>query len=228
MSFAGRVAVGMVAAVVLAGGGLVAAKTIKQNISVQQACDGLRSYVAAGGLMVPASEGDHEVVILGDSYTAGDGLGDRHSGWAYAIGKAEGWETTVSGVGSTGFTDGGYCGEHVYSSRIGAAVASAPDMLIVQGGLNDADASVGKIRAAADQILDEAKGVARVVIVGPAGAPAIPKLDHVEKALSEAAVSHGREYISASRWELEFLPDELHLTTAGHAKFAGLVADSLR
>ena len=60
------------------------------------------------------------------------------------------------------------------------------------------------------------------------GTPATPALEQVGRALSESAAAHDREYISTTAWELEFMPDKHHLTVAGHAAFAGLVADHLR
>ncbi|MDR7081449.1 lysophospholipase L1-like esterase [Arthrobacter ginsengisoli] len=49
----------------------------------------------------------------------------------------------------------------------------------------------------------------------------------VKAGTERAAKAKGAQYVSALDWDLEFLPDRLHLTPAGHARFASLVAAEL-
>lgn len=222
----GVIAAALAWAVINAGGNALA-KNMAKNIT-QATCPATRSAAAQTWPLVRASEGDPAVAILGDSHTAGDGLLNRRDSWAYLIGKLGGWATTIVGDRSAGFIDRGPCGEHAFAFRVGATLATRPDMLIIQGGRKDSAASGPDIRAAADKLLEEAAGVARVVVIGPVSAPSVPPLDHVEKALSESAAAHGRDYVSAKGWELEFMPDKQHLTAAGHAQFAAMVAVHVR
>lgn len=223
----GVIAAAFAWAVITAGGNALA-KNMTKTIA-QAACPATRAAAAqTWPLVSAASEGAYAATILGDSYTAGGGLANPKDSWAYLIGKHEGWATTVVGSRSAGLTDPGPCGEHAFAFRIGTTLATGPDMLIIQGGLKDAAASGPNIRAAADKLLEEAATVPRVVVIGPVSAPSVPALDHVEKALSESAAAYGRNYISARTWGLEFMPDQLHLTAAGHSKFAKLVANHVR
>lgn len=203
--------------VVLAVGGTVGGKAVLSNARQAEACEGLQAYLQDPGLLVQSPTGAPGVAALGDSYTAGDGLDDRGDGWAYQVAG------TVAGVGSTGFVSGGYCGKHSYAERVAAVLETRPETLIIQGGLNDTSADPGELQVAADALLKDATSVPRVVVVGPVDAPARDGEQAVDEALAEAAQEAGAEYVSALDWELEFLPDDLHLTPQGHQEFADRV-----
>ena len=216
----GRFAGVALAGIVLVAGGGAAAVQIKDNITNGQRCEAIQSRIAETGEVVQG-RGAAGTVALGDSYTAGDWLEDRSQGWAYAVAE------DVAGVGMTGYTNGGYCGDDSFSERLSTITDLHPSTLIIQGGLNDSDATAHQIEAAADDLLDRVEGIERVVLVGPTNAPAKTDLAKVDKALAAAAKDRQREYISALEWDLEFLPDRLHLTPAGHAEFAELVRTRL-
>lgn len=206
----------------LIGGATLVAHGVLDNITNGQRCDAIKARIAQTGDVVHSEAGTPGTVVLGDSYAAGDWLDDRTQGWAYAV------AADVAGVGMTGYTNGGYCGDASFSDRLDAVTALHPQTLIIQGGLNDSDASPVNIERAANDLLDGVEGIHTVVLVGPTNAPAKENLVKVDEALAAAAEDHQREYISALGWELEFLPDRLHLAPAGHAAFADLVKVDLR
>jgi len=211
----GRVALGAAAVAALVGGGTFAATEVRDNVSAGQRCEAVKQQLP----IIHVS--DASVAVLGDSYTAGDGLEDRRQGWAYAVGS------DLAGVGRTGFVNGGYCGNHSYGERLGSVLALNPQTLIIQGGLNDWETPEEVADAAAD-VLRRAGTVPRVVVVGPPDVPGRDGEAAVDQALRAAASMSDAEYVSALDWELEFLPDATHLTVAGHAAFAANVASALK
>ncbi len=197
-------------------------------MATQQLCQELEAQIKASGEIVRMRSDAPTAVILGDSYSSGDLLEKRTDGWAYVLGEAEGWDIRVAGVGYTGYVNPGPCGSHVFASRISRATMDEPAMLIVQGGLNDWQAKPQDVEAAAGRLLKSVKDLPTVVVVGPPNAPARAEpMPEIDAALARAASAAGRQYISTIGWDLEFLPDGLHLTKAGHAKFASLVAAAL-
>ena len=214
-------------AVILATTG-VAGYAIKNQIAETNACRSVESHISTNGAVIHASKGAPTVAVLGDSYTAGDGLDDRVHGWAHRLGETEGWDAHLAGVSSTGYINGGFCGTHSFPERIAQALAVKPDTLIIQGGLNDWETPGEDVELAAGLLLSRLTDVRRVVLVGPTNAPSRDNLEAVDRALTTAAAKHNREYVSALGWELEFLPDRLHLTPAGHQNFADRVAAAIR
>lgn len=215
-----RFVVSFIASVVIIAGGGAAAVQIKDNITNGQRCETVKARIAETGAVVHGT-GPAGTAALGDSYAAGDWLDDRSKGWAYSVAE------NVAGVGLTGYTNGGYCGDGSFSDRLSQVTDLRPSTLIIQGGLNDSEASGRNIEDAADDLLEQVADIQTVVLVGPTNAPAKSDLAKVDRALAAAAAKHRREYISALTWDLEFLPDRLHLTPAGHAEFADLVKASL-
>jgi acyl-CoA thioesterase-1 len=216
-----------VAGIVILGGTGVAGLAIKKQVSDAQYCQKVVSFIEANGPVIQTASGSPKVAIIGDSYSAGDGLQDRTQGWAYRIGKTQGWDTYVAGVGMTGYVNRGYCGDQAFGERITQVSRLHPDTLIIQGGLNDWEASERDVELAAGMLLDQVSDLRRVVLVGPTNSPERGNLERVDHALAAAAEKHQRQYVSALGWDLEFLPDDLHLTPAGHADFAARVAASV-
>src|SRR5690606_39017085 len=77
------------------------------------------------------------VLVFGDSWTWGQSAVDRTRGYAYVLGRERGWNVTVDGVRGSGYLrpgiDGGTFGERI------AALDPAldPDLVIIQGSIND-------------------------------------------------------------------------------------------
>lgn len=217
LSISRRVVIPLILAVVL-GVGLVGWFVIKPAMAGAERCSLVEDMIASnGGPVVKTNDESPKVAILGDSYTAGDGLDNRRDAWSYKIGNL------VAGIGGTGFDNGGPCDHQSYAERVNDVLTLRPDVLIIQGGLNDVE-HPDKVQAAASYLLDKAASVPTVIVVGPVDAPGLSNEEEVDRALSSAATKASRTYVSALAWELPFLPDAVHLTQEGHAAFASYVA----
>lgn len=200
---------------------------VRKNLQEQQGverlaalCRDINQDILDNGRVVKVSSGTKPVAVLGDSYAAADFLADPSDGWVSQLGKAEGWATSVSGIGGTGFINGGPCGTQHFSTRVADVLDSKPRMVIVEGGLNDHGKPVDAIELSVSALLDSLAEVPEVVVVGPTDAPAITDDEAVDAAMKSAVERVGRTYISAYGWELGFLPDGIHMTADGHASYA--------
>lgn len=220
-----KLIVGVVgAAVILAGLG-VGGYAVKKSVDAKAACAALTSQ--AGGSFDPvriAGDG-RRAVILGDSYAGGYFLQDASDSWASTLAGTEGWNTTIAGVGSTGFVNDSSCGGDSFTAR--SSVLDGADVVIIQGGLNDFRQNPDDVQAAARQLIESAPSSAEVFLVGPTNAPARPEAAVIDAALSEAVANTEARYISTQDWNLEYMPDGVHLTEAGHGMFAASVQDEL-
>lgn len=223
---------GLVFAVVLVAGAVYVGRNIITSVQASQQkterCQAETAYASKNGSVITASEGKTAVAIMGDSYTTGEFLPDRSKGWAYQVGAGKDWAVKLNGVGGTGFVNPGPCGAQAYSDRIARVLTLDPQVLIVEGGLNDANASAADIQAGARLVLTQASEIPKVIVVGPPAPPTGKDYAAIDRALSEAAAAAGRQYVSALDWDLEYLPDGLHLTEASHSEFASNVAREVR
>lgn len=178
------------------------------------------------------------VLILGDSYTAGDGAGQPDQGWAYVVARELGYPTNIEGLGGTGFAWGGGAQDELdgeYETRlrtIAANPAFVPNVLILQGGQNDAQiANVDEVRVATTQTIDAARrfwpGV-QVVVLGPsAPQPLGEQLRAVNGAVRAGAAAANAPFVDAveAGWFTAanspgFDFDGAHPNAAGHAYIA--------
>ncbi|MDD7966794.1 SGNH/GDSL hydrolase family protein [Actinomycetospora lemnae] len=167
-------------------------------------------------------------MVLGDSYTAGYGL--RHAateGWATRLGLARHWTTYVDGVGNSGLTSGGPCGDSYYLNRIPEVLAHGPRTIVVQGSLNDLETDSAALAAAADQLLEAVADVPEVVVLGPVTLPRVGGAERIDDILHEAADRADRRYIPLLDLRLPMQEDGMHPTPEGHAMLAAAVADRL-
>lgn len=222
-----RMVIGSVVALAIIGGGGAAALEVRDNIQAQQQCADAKSRHGGSFKPVQYGGGRQQAAIVGDSYTEGHLLDQPTNGWAFLLAKTQGWDASIDGIGSTGFVNESACGGDSFKTRM--AGANHAKVVVIQGGVNDFRKDTAAIEAAADQTLKLTGRVERVVMVGPAPAPARDNLQAVDASLAAVAKLNQREYISALSWsDLEFLPDGVHLTERGHAQFAARVADALR
>lgn len=186
-----------------------------------------------GQLDEPLTGGDRTIAVLGDSYTQGPGLAGPEEAWPALLGERLDAEVVLDGVGGTGFTTAGICApaEITYRERLDADhVAEDADVVVVQGGVNDA--ILGRpddVGAAAAELLAELEDAPVVVVVGPAPAPAAeaPKVATVDEALRRATEDAGRVYVPLTGAGIELLPDALHPTLPGQQRIAELVAAAI-
>lgn len=217
---------GLVVAVLVVGG--AAAKLARDHARTADLCEAVTAQNVQRHDDSPVVTGGPVAVVLGDSYAQGAGLDDPRASWPTPLGQAHGWTTYVNAVGGTGFSNGGYCGGQDYRSRTAAVLAHRPDVVIVQGGLNDTDAGAWDERAAVAGVLADLVAVPQVIVVGPVAAPSRPDADVVDEQMRAVTEQAGRRYVSALGWPVPFSSDQLHMTPAGHPQFAQLVAAALR
>jgi acyl-CoA thioesterase-1 len=178
------------------------------------------------------------LLILGDSYTAGDGANRPDQGWAYVVANALGYPTNIDGEGGTGFAWGGGAQDNQareYEVRLRAIAADprfVPNVLILQGGQNDAlITSPDEIQTATAQTIEAARKLwpgVQVIVLGPsAPQPLAKELQGANSAVRAGAAAAGAPFIDAyeAGWFTAanspgFDFDGAHPNTAGHAHLA--------
>ncbi|GAA1946915.1 SGNH/GDSL hydrolase family protein [Microbacterium deminutum] len=182
------------------------------------------------------------MLIFGDSWVYGSAAIMPSLGFAYRIGEAEGWDTVVDGVRGSGYLkrgqDGGSYGERI--AHLDPALR--PDVVIVEGSINDRRVLAKGYRTAVTAAWDELAALypdARVVILGPAPQvlPVEATTAHIDRDLSELAAARGWWYISpiAEDWitpsnyrkVIDTGVGKNHPTTDGHAYLAERLAADL-
>jgi lysophospholipase L1-like esterase len=191
----------------------------------------------------PASGAGITFSVLGDSYAEGAGA-QPGRGWVQQFIENMCWTLVgpppdanlgyrIQTSGSTGmdFTP--------FDSRIAAVADSHPDFVIVQGGVNDPNASPDDFRNAASQFFQALRQVLgpnpTIIAVGPVPTPDrdSPTLAPISAAIRDAATEADIRYIDpvAEDWlnnaEL-FNEDRFHPTEQGYGEFARRLEASLR
>jgi hypothetical protein len=166
-------------------------------------------------------------------------------GYAYVISRRLGWDGVVDGVRGSGYLRSGFVVPGVDGGTYGSRIARLdpglrPDLVIVEGSINDRREPAAGYRAAVTAAWDALASrypEAAIVILGPA-----PQVLPVEKATARidrdlAALAAARDwwYISpieqrwitpANRpWVIDAAND--HPTTRGHAYLATRLAQAL-
>ena len=161
-----------------------------------------------------------DVLVIGDSYSVGFGVAASQSWPTRLPGQVH-----VDGFSGSGFSrDASGCGDFSYGARASRSLPDQPDLVVVEGGLNDFDQPRRAIRAGFAALMTELAG-RQVLVVGPVPAPdrarAVPAVDAQLARLSE---KYGVGYLSMLDADLSYLDDGLHLTAAGHREFGDRVA----
>ncbi|WP_162893316.1 SGNH/GDSL hydrolase family protein [Microbacterium halotolerans] len=198
---------------------------------------------AEGPYSAGSGDGAH-VLVFGDSWTYGQAATERVHGYAYRLAAIGGWRVTVAGEPASGYLRAGVWGR-TYRERIDLLdPALDPDLVVVQGSINDrrlgADGYRGAVVEAWDALADRFPD-AQMLVLGPA-----PQVLPVEKAtaridrdLAELAEVRGWPYVSpiADEW---ITPDNYldvidtseqgsdHPSDAGHRFLAEQVAAAVR
>jgi lysophospholipase L1-like esterase len=147
------------------------------------------------------------VLIFGDSWTYGSAASDPSLGYAYLIGRDLGWDTVVDGVRGSGYLKQGWDGG-TYGERIAQLdPALDPDLVIVEGSINDRRLPEEGYREAVTAAWDALQARypdAVIVILGPAPQvlPVEPATARIDRDLADLAAARGWWYISplASDW----------------------------
>jgi lysophospholipase L1-like esterase len=194
---------------------------------------------APDALVLPA---DARVLVFGDSWTYGSAATDPTRGYAYVLGELTGWQSVVNGVRGSGYLKPGIDGPS-FGERIATLdPALDPDLVIVQGSINDRLLVPDGYRAAVDAAWDALERIyptASIVVLGPA--PHLLPVDAgtatIDETLATAAAARGWWYISPldEGWitESNYLDvidtgaGRNHPSTDGHAYLAERLARAL-
>jgi acyl-CoA thioesterase-1 len=172
---------------------------------------------------IVTGEGER-VLVIGDSWSVGLGQDDVSRSWPSRLAG----EVHVAGFSGSGFSPrASGCGPVSFHDRAPTALAVRPDLVVVEGGLNDFDQPRAEIGRGFGDLMADLAGH-RVVVVGPADAPSrsegVPRVDALLERLSKR---YKVPYVRTSDLDLDYLPDRLHLTEGGHAEFGDAVADRI-
>lgn len=141
------------------------------------------------------------VLIFGDSWTYGSAATEPTLGYAYVVAGLAGWTTIVDGVRGSGYLRPGLDGADFGTRMAALDPALDPDLVIVQGSINDRTAPAEGYRAAVDAAWDalvETYPRAQIVILGPAPQvlPVEPATARIDRDLAAAAAARGWWYLS--------------------------------
>ena len=206
---------------------------------VATAQDAAPAAVSPAPLALPEQP---RVLIFGDSWTYGSAASLPTLGYAYVLGERLGWQTTVDGVRGSGYLKPGLDGGS-YGERIAALdPALDPDLVIVEGSINDRRLPATGYREAVTAAWDALAALypeASIVILGPAP-QVLPVQDttaRIDADLAALAAERGWWYISpiAQDWiTLENYSAVIdtgigrdHPSTGGHAYLATRIAEAL-
>ncbi len=164
------------------------------------------------------------VLVIGDSWAVGLGQDDLAQSWAARLPG----EVHVAGFSGSGFgAHASTCGRVSYADRAPTALRTRPQLVVIEGGLNDYDQTAPEITRGFGALMADLAGQ-RVVIVGPPEAPArasaVPRVDAL---LAELSRQYDVPYISTTDLDLPYLGDRLHLTEDGHREFGDAVAERI-
>lgn len=215
------IALATVLASVALPGAYLTHKTYKDHQFQAQACEVIKQQAADRGSTVSIPGSGLKVALIGDSYSSGDTLEDYRDAWPFVFAYDTGYSVTLSGVGWTGYVNGGVCEKDAFATRVSSTQGA--DLVIIQGGQNDVT-TPDAVESAATELI-ESIDAPRVLLVGPTDAPAIEGEGDIDRALAAAATATGAEYVSALDWHLAFGPDKGHPSPEGHKQFASYVED---
>ncbi|HEY0888913.1 MAG TPA: SGNH/GDSL hydrolase family protein [Nocardioides sp.] len=189
-------------------------------------CERHQDAAAARARLVTGSGA--RTVVIGDSWSVGFRLDRPAAAWPARLPG----RISVDGFSGSGFSaTASPCPGVSFAERASRAVAGGAELVIVEGGLNDYDQPERSVRdgfAALMSRLSPYVADRAVVVVGPPPAPARSRgAQRVDRWLGQLCEEYGVAYVSSAGLDLEYLPDRLHLTAAGHRAFGDWVADQL-
>lgn len=182
------------------------------------------------------------VLVFGDSWTYGSAASEPTLGYAYVLADLLDGETVVDGVRGSGYLKPGVDGP-AFGERIGALdPALDPDLVIIQGSINDrahgAEGYREAVTAAWDALAATYPGAA-IVVLGPAPhiLPVEDGTARIDQDLAALASARGWWYVSPVQEEwitaynyrdvIDIDPGNRHPSTEGHRYLAEKVAAAL-
>lgn len=181
-------------------------------------------------LKLPGKGG--EVLVMGDSWATGYSA-DKGRGFVDVLRKLTGWKVATDAQSGTGYVAVLGNGGQTFPVRASKLGGAAPELVLLEGGINDQGESADAVTSAATQTIGTIHGAypdAEIVLVGPGtGAwPISSKLVVIDRALRSAADDAQVYYVSplTDRWITEanfktFIdPKTGHPGNDGHEVFA--------
>src|SRR4051794_17041129 len=178
------------------------------------------------------------VSFIGDSWTYGTGTTDL-DGYAYRTGRVLGWTHRVLGVAGSGYVRGG-SGDVPFDERILPAVSGDPDVVVVQGSINENGTPSAELAAAVADTLTRLVRAAgpdtAVVVLGASHVPGMPArdVDEVNDVVRAEAARQGLPFVdvAAEVWSDPADPsiwaDPYHVNDVGAQQIADRLAPVLR
>lgn len=193
---------------------------------------------------------DPRLLVIGDSWTWGQGVTPNTQGYAYQAAKLMGWPVEVNGGRGTGYItdakDRTIENPDRFPMRVAAMPGSLevqnPNIILVQGSINDTGNPDAVIHAAADTIADLKKKFpeARIIVLGPIFSPSVvsgsSRAARAESDLAGVAMTEqvvflnpleGTRFIPDDQWTSAMGPDN-HPNASGHQLIATQLAERLR
>jgi len=181
------------------------------------------------------------MLVFGDSWTHGLAATDSAHAYPQLTANLLGWDVTSLGENGSGYLRPGELGGF-YGTRVAELDPSLdPDVVIVQGSINDRGESLSALPRAAKAVWGAFERVypdADLIVLGPAPSalPADENVVRIDKALAQLAEEEGVDYISpiSEEWLVETNIDTYidakaahHPSNAGHAYLAERLAADL-
>ena len=178
------------------------------------------------------------VSFIGDSWTHGSGATDL-LGYAHLTARQLGWTHRVLGVPGSGYVRGGAEGIP-FGARVAPAVAGDPDVVVVQGSINEARTPVATLRPAVADTLERLARAAgpdtAVLVMGASHVPGVSRaaVDRVNDVVRAEAARRGLRFVdvAAEGWSDPADPsiwaDDRHVNDAGARRIAERLAPVLQ
>lgn len=203
------------------------------------ASDDATVAIAPAPLLLPEHP---KVLVFGDSWTYGSAATEPTLGYAYVLAELLDGTTVVNGVRGSGYLKPGLDGP-AFGERIAALdPAVAPDLVILQGSINDREQGEAGYRDAVNAAWDAMAATypdATIVVLGPAPheLPVGAGTARIDADLGALAAARGWWYVSpiAENWitdqnYLSVIDVDLgrkHPSTDGHRYLAEKLAEAL-
>jgi lysophospholipase L1-like esterase len=184
---------------------------------------------------VPGATPDAPFVsFIGDSWTYGSGATDL-VGYAYLTGRQLGWAHRVLGVGGSGYVRGGRDGVP-FGGRVAPAMVGNPDVVVVQGSINERETPLDQLRPAVEATLEDLRLAAgpdtTVLVVGASYVPGLDAalVDRVNDVVRAEAARRGLLFVdvAAEGWsdpaDASVWADPWHVNDRGAQQVADRLA----
>jgi lysophospholipase L1-like esterase len=154
----------------------------------------------AAGRGPDEAEEQPRVTFIGDSWTVGVGATGEY-GYAMLTADQLGWRYAALGVGGSGYTRPGLTNS-TFDDRVDMAVATDPDIIVVQGSVNERRSTPNMIAEAAlatlTRLRAEADPDTEILVVGSTYVPgsADTTIDWINDAIEGAALQAGVPFVN--------------------------------